>query len=118
MKFDTNMNYLFPENHTVIHYFFDGFKPWENQGMSHTFAAFTVATMVTVNELIRQLRRERNDDELDGISECIEVGDGVWLKGSSFKLGEDKSKQTLEALGWTEARGTVNKPVWIALYKT
>ena len=112
------MNYLFPEKHTVIHYFFDEFKPWEHQGVAHTWAAFTVPTMVTVKQLIRQLRRERNDEQLDGISECIELGDGAWLRGSSFKLSDDNSDQTLEALGWTEARGTVMKPVWLALYKT
>lgn len=112
------MNYLFPEKHTVIHYFFNGFKPWEQQGISHTWAAFTLPTMFTVNQLIRQLRRESNDEGLDGISECIEVGDGVWRQGFSFKLGDPNSDQTLEELGWTEARGTVSKPVWLALYKT
>lgn len=117
VRFESNMNYLFPEQHTVIHFFLDGFKPWEHQGMTHTWAAFKVSTMMTVNELIRQLRCKENNEELDCISECIEVGDGVWLRGSSFKLGEDNSNQTLEALGWNEARGTVSKPVWLALYK-
>ena len=114
------MNYLFPEReaHTLIHFFLDEVKPWESPGGSYTWAAFTVPTMMTVKQLIRQLGRRNSNVELDGISECIELGDGVWLRGSSFKLGDSNADQTLEALGWTEARGTVNKPVWIALYKT
>ena len=119
VDFGTNMRYLFPErqNHTVIHYFLDMAHPWENPGGSPRWAVYLVPTLLTVKQLIRQLGGGNGNDEQSGISECFEVGDGAWLKGSTFMLSDNKSDQTLEALGWTESRGTVSKPVWIALHK-
>ena len=72
--------------------------------------------MMTVKELIRQLGAPKGKDDRVGITEAIELGDGAWLKGSTFVLSHDRSKQTLENLGWDEQRGKNKKPVWLAMW--
>jgi hypothetical protein len=58
-----------------------------------------------------------------GIVECLEIGDGTWLKGSEFWIGhgkgnedamKNKVEQTLAKVGWDDKRGTQSRPVWIA----
>lgn len=111
------LNYLFPEKHTVLHVVAGGHHPWDNPASNFGFTRHKVPCMMTVKELIRQLGATDGGDDKNGITECIECGDGAWIKGSTFFQKDDKSKQSLEALGWDESRGKDKKPVWIALHK-
>ena len=110
-------NYLFPEKHTVLHVIADAHHPWENPGSNFGFNRLKAPCMMTVKELIRQLGATKGGDDKNGITECIECGDGTWIKGSTFFQKDDKSGQTLEALGWDQSRGKDRKPVWIAVHK-
>ncbi len=110
-------NYLFPEKHTVLHVIAGGHLPWENPGNNFGFTRHKVPCVMTIKELIRQLGATKGGDDKNGITECIERGDGAWIIGSTFFQKDDKSKQTLEALGWDESRGKDRKPVWIAVHK-
>lgn len=110
-------NYIFPERHTLVHVVAGGHIPWENPGRRFGFTRLTVPSMMTVKELIRQLGATAGGDDKNGITECIECGDGTWIKGSTFFQKDDKSKQTLETLGWDSTRGQDRKPVWIAVHK-
>ncbi len=111
------MNYIFPEKHTVLHVVAGGHLPWDHPGTSFGFTRHKVPCSMTVKELIRQLGATKGGDDKNGITECLEVGGGVWIKGSSFFQKDDKSKQSLGAIGWDESRGKERKPVWIAVQK-
>jgi len=92
-------------------------QPWDHPGARFSFTVHKTPCMITIKELIRQLGAPGEADDQRGIVECIDLGDGCWLKGSVFKLSEDKSKQKLEEIGWNESRGTTRKPTWLAVYK-
>ena len=111
------LNYIFPEKHTVLHVIAGCHHPWEHPGSKFGFTRHKVPSMMTVKELIRQLGATEGGDDKNGVTECIEVGDGTWIKGSTFLQKHDQSKQSLETLGWDGSRGANKKPVWIALHK-
>jgi hypothetical protein len=77
-----------------------------------------------VSELIEQLGvaarapARANADHV-GICEAIEVGDGVWQKGTQITVSDNITKlgQTLADIGWDELRGEAGrgKPVWLVL---
>lgn len=115
--FPDGLNYIFPAKHTVIHVVTGSHHPWDHPGSIFGFTRHKVPCMMTVKELIGQLGATEGGDDKNGITECLECGDGTWLKGSTFFKKDDKSKQTLEDLGWDESRGKEKKPVWVALQK-
>lgn len=109
--------YLFPENHTMIHFLHDGTRPFDRpQGSTPDFAALKVPTLMTVADLMRRLGVPTDDDDRFGVTECIELGNGYWMKGTTYILGEKKSQRTINEIGWDESRGTSSKPVWIAIH--
>ena len=114
---DGTSSYIFPEKHTKIHFMCFDHQPWDHPGEKFKFITLTVPCMMTIKELIRRLGAPGEADEQRGIVECLNLGDGCWLKGSVFKLSEDKSKQKLEEIGWNESRGTTREPTWLAVYK-
>lgn len=109
--------YLFPASHTIIHFLHDGTRPFDRpQGSTPNFAALKVTTMMTVADLMRSLGVPTDDDDRFGVTECIELGNGHWIRGTTYILGEAKSQKTLKEIGWDESRGTSSKPVWIAIH--
>ncbi|MCJ1295280.1 hypothetical protein MMC34_006842 [Xylographa carneopallida] len=109
--------YIFPENHAIIHLVSFEHQPWDHPGEEFGFTVHKVPCSMPIRELIRRLGCPGTQDPQRGIVECIETGNGVWLKGSVFRLHDDRSKQRLEDIVWTSARGTTRKPVWLAVYK-
>jgi len=114
---DGTSTYIFPEQHTRIHLMGFEHQPWDHPGEQFKFTVHKTPCMMTIKGLIRQLGAPGEGDEQRGIVECINVGDGRWIKGSVFKLSDDKSKQKLEEIGWNESRGTTREPIWLAVYK-
>lgn len=111
--------YLFPERHTMIHFLHDGTRPFDRPpGSTPDFAALKVPTMMTVADLMRRLGVPTDDDDRFGVTECIELGNGYWMKGTTYILGEEKAQRTLEQIGWDESRGRSSKTVWIAIHDT
>ena len=109
--------YLFPDSHTIIHFLFDGTRPFDGHpGCTPEFTALKIPTTMTVADLMRRLGVPDYDNDRFGVTECVEVGDGSWTKGSTYILSEEKTKKTLKAIGWDDSRGVANKPVWIAIY--
>lgn len=109
--------YLFPESHTIVHFLHDGTRPFERPpGSTPEFAALKVPTMMTVADLMRRLGVPTGDDGRFGVTECIELGNGYWMKGTTYMLGEAKSQKTVKEIGWDGSRGTSSKPVWIAIH--
>lgn len=112
------MNYLYPQHHTCVHLLLDGYLPWANPGTEFRFKLYTPATCLTIRELIHQLGTEKTIDMKMGLTECLEVGDGTWLKGSTFFFSDARSEQTLAAVGWDQTRGMGDrKPVWVTLHE-
>lgn len=109
--------YLFPESHTIIHFLHDGTRPFDRpQGSTPDFAALKVPTTMTVADLMRRLGVPTDDDDRFGVTECIELGNGYWMRGMTYILGDVKSQKTVKDIGWDESRGTSSKPVWIAIH--
>ena len=109
--------YIFPEKHVTVHLMRNEHQPWDNPGAVFTFTVHKVPCMMPIKELIRRVGAPGSSDNERGIVECINQGNGRWLKGSVFKHGEDESKQRMEEVGWNESRGTSREPLWLAVYK-
>ncbi|KAF3490958.1 uncharacterized protein GIQ15_00475 [Arthroderma uncinatum] len=120
--------YIFPQKHTTIHIIEAFAAPWNNPGGTFQWRSYRVPPTMTVSELIDQLCPTHGPDgrkaTAQGITECLEVGDGSWLKGSEFWVGgarggdenmKRRVSQTLAAVGWTDQRGTAAPPVWITI---
>ncbi|KAM5445930.1 hypothetical protein MaudCBS49596_006999 [Microsporum audouinii] len=120
--------YIFPQKHTTIHIIEAYTAPWDNPGGTFQWRSYRVPSTMTVSELIEQLCPTKAPDGREatarGITECLEVGDGSWLKGSDFWVGGHRGsddnmkrrvKQTLATVGWTDQRGAVAQPVWITI---
>ncbi|MCJ1480834.1 hypothetical protein MMC06_000989 [Schaereria dolodes] len=118
VTFGDGIGYIFPQNHTIFHIVTGNHLPWECPGARFRFSVFRTPTLITIQELIEQASTESDDNPARGITECIEVGDGSWRRGSSFTLNDDpdRLKQTIKSLGWDESRGTIAKPVLLALH--
>ncbi|KAK2873426.1 hypothetical protein FQN49_002384 [Arthroderma sp. PD_2] len=120
--------YIFPQKHTTIHIIEAYTPPWDNPGGSFQWRSYRVPSTMIVSELIDQLCPTKGPDgrkaTARGITECLEVGDGSWLKGSDFWIGGTRGSdenmkrrvsQTLAAIGWTDQRGGAAQPVWITI---
>ena len=109
--------YIFPRSSTIIHFFADGTRPFEQPpGSTPRYATLEVPTMITVAELMRLLGVPNDNNDRYGITECFETDDDGWTKGRTFILSEDQSKSTLHQVGWDDSRGTRNEPVWLAIH--
>ncbi|KKY22668.1 hypothetical protein UCRPC4_g03170 [Phaeomoniella chlamydospora] len=119
IRFPDGAGYLFPELNCRVNLIEKDVRPWNRPGQSFKWHAFWVPIRCTINELIRQAgakvgaRAESFDTDFS-ICETKEMGDGAWLTGTQYKLGELKSAGTLESVGWDEGRDDSN-PVWLAV---
>ncbi|WEW60481.1 hypothetical protein PRK78_005968 [Emydomyces testavorans] len=123
----SGQGYIFPQAHTTLHVLESNFPPWERPGHPFHWRAFRVPTTLTLKELIEQLCPDKGPKgekvTSRGITECLELGDGAWLKASEFWIGDkgdndamkEKVKQSLAKVGWDEGRGTKARPVWLAV---
>lgn len=109
--------YIFPRSSTIIHFFADGTRPFEQPpGSTPRYATLEVPTMITVAELMRLLGVPNDNNDRYGVTECFETDDDGWTKGRTFILSEDQSKSTLHQVGWDDSRGARNEPVWLAIH--
>lgn len=109
--------YIFPKSSCIINFFADGSRPFERPpGSTPRYATLEVPTMITVAELMRLLGVPTDNNDRYGITECFEAENDSWTKGRTFILSEDKSKSTLQQVGWDDTRGTKSEPVWLAIH--
>lgn len=106
--------YLYPKSHLIVMTPNDGSKLWELNS-SFPFSTYQVPTNFSIKELIEQLGGGKDHT----ITEVHERGDGNWQKGMSIAHGSDKAKERLDSgkVGWTEAKGTDEDPLWVVLHK-
>lgn len=109
--------YLFPAQHSTVHFFHEGHRPFEDPDTARSnlpFQAYQVSVSTTVADLIRLLGFPHGIDgatDRFGVTECVEAADSPWKKGTTYVVSQDRSKKTLQELGWG-----VEKPVWIAVF--
>ncbi|KAJ9291631.1 hypothetical protein DTO021C3_988 [Paecilomyces variotii] len=119
--------YIFPTNHTTIHLIEPNFLPCAHPPRQFKWRVYKVPTTLSLSELIEKVcvvDCPEGKTAVKGIVECIELGDGCWLRGPEFWMGKGKGeedamkgkvKKTLASIGWDEKRGSVAKPVWLAV---
>jgi hypothetical protein len=133
LRLPSGLGYVFPKSHTTIHVIEPGYFPWERPGGTFQWRAYKVPTLLALGEFIGQIyelsseqkryRRSMKNAVLKRVIECVELGDGMWGRGSEFCVGEGRGKDadmkkvvalSLEKIGWDSKRGDSSPPVWVA----
>ncbi|KAH0369921.1 hypothetical protein KCU65_g2985, partial [Aureobasidium melanogenum] len=113
------MQYIYPKHHTCLHIILRT-KVWECNPVPSNLVAktFYVPCVMSITELIEQLMGAEGD-KCKGwaLTEVLEKGDGVFVKGGCVEFGSDKAKKVLGDVGWDEKMGVERPPVWMVLHK-
>ncbi|KAK4545155.1 hypothetical protein LTR36_003706 [Oleoguttula mirabilis] len=114
-------NYMFPMEHTKMHIFQKACKVWESKYKDEQlkFKIFYVDTQSSVKSVIERTLGSSDVDMCNGwaISEVMEHGEGVWIKGTTFEYTNDRANGILASMSWDAKRGTSRPPVWVAVHK-
>ncbi|KAL8651565.1 MAG: hypothetical protein Q9226_004647 [Calogaya cf. arnoldii] len=111
--FERSVQYLFPQDHTVIHFIRDIHMRLDTPISIPVFDAILFPTNLPVVELIRRLGAPTTDDSKFGVMEVQQLGDGKWTAGMTVLLNSDAAKKTLREIGWGSNRGSTAPAVWI-----
>ncbi|KAL8851098.1 MAG: hypothetical protein Q9221_003994 [Calogaya cf. arnoldii] len=111
--FGGGVDYLFPQDHTVIHFIHDVHMRLDTPIPTPGFEARLFPTNLPVVELIRRLGAPTTDDSKFGVMEVHQLGDGKWTAGMTVLLNSDAAKKTLREIGWGTNRGSTAPAVWI-----
>ena len=104
--------YIFPENNTTVHFFYEGTQPWLSYGQLNYWKRMVPSDM-TVRELIQRMGAPEGADDKNGITECIELGNGLWGQGRTFSIAGEASGMTVDAARLQKDGGGV---VWLAVW--
>ncbi|KAK0283803.1 hypothetical protein LTR35_006262 [Friedmanniomyces endolithicus] len=111
-------NYMFPMETLTLHIFKPASKIWlpKYKGRPLPFKIFYASTQKTVKQMIEYVKGAKSSEGAEkcggwAATECIEVGDGTFLKGTTIEYGSDRAKSTFEACGWNGRRGQDLPPV-------
>lgn len=118
-----NAGYIFGKKQCTFNIVKGRIKPWQSANCLFQFETVHADCRMPIKEFIEQIDAAgrapaRASQEAIGICEMIEVGDGVWRKGSQYLLGDlVKIGQSLGDAGWDEFRGEagMGKPVWLVV---
>ena len=72
-----------------------------------------VPSDMTVRELIQRMGAPEGADDRNGITECIELGNGLWGQGRTFSIAGEASGMTVDAARLQKDGGGV---VWLAVW--
>ncbi|KAI9884897.1 MAG: hypothetical protein M1823_003304 [Watsoniomyces obsoletus] len=109
------MTYLFPAEYTCLHVILNPVVPFESPDVEFQFTILRCPVNMTVLELLNQLGATKGPADKNGVTECLELGDGYWSKGLSIFKSDGAAKSTLAQVGWDQKRGTSHKPVWLVV---
>ncbi|KAL1854153.1 hypothetical protein Plec18170_004917 [Paecilomyces lecythidis] len=127
LTLSSGAGYIFPTNHTTIHLIEPNFLPFAHPPSPFKWRVYKVPTTLSLSELIEKVcvvDCPAGKTAVKGVVECIELGDGCWLRGPEYWMGKgkgeadamkEKVKKTVGSIGWDEKRGSVAKPVWLAV---
>ncbi|TKA77534.1 hypothetical protein B0A55_02262 [Friedmanniomyces simplex] len=116
---------MFPLETLTLHIFNPAAKIWlpRYKHRALAFKIFHANTQKTVRQMIEYVKGAKASEGPEkcagwAATECIEVGDGTFLKGTTIEYTSDKAKSTFEECGWNGRRGRDLPPVWIAVHKS
>lgn len=72
-----------------------------------------VPSNMTVRELIRRMGAPEGADDRNGITECIELGNGLWGQGRTFSIAGEPSGMAIDTARLQKDRDGV---VWLAVW--
>jgi hypothetical protein len=93
--------------HTIFMRIQGNICPWLSPGAALQVEALAAASTTGLNRLIQICNDCPPADELENmaITECIELGSGLWEKGQTFKYNDTVSRVlTMKDAGWDNTR--------------
>ncbi len=108
---------LLPRKFVELHVICGGVVPYRTPRSDFRFKRVRAPTNMTVAELLTALGATRGAAGKNGLTECVEVGEGVWAKGVSVFRDKPDANKTLAQLGWDDSRGDTQPPVWLVVHR-
>ncbi|KAJ4383414.1 hypothetical protein N0V86_001461 [Didymella sp. IMI 355093] len=93
--------------------------PWLSPGAQFVTEMFNISSSTGLNRLIQVCNNNAGADECENmaITECIELGNGLWEKGQTFKYGDAVARVlTMKDAGWDNKRnrtGGQSLHIWL-----
>lgn len=93
--------------------------PWLSPGAAFVTEMFNISSSTGLNRLIQVCNNNASADECENmaITECIELGNGMWEKGQTFKYGDAVARVlTMKDAGWDNKRnrtGGQSLHIWL-----
>jgi hypothetical protein len=108
---------LLPRHVVHLHIVQSGVVPYAAPQSDFRFKLVRAPTNMTVLELLTVLGATRGAAGQNGVTECVEVGEGVWAQGVSVFGDKNDAKKTLAQMGWDQTRGDTRHPVWLVVHR-
>ncbi|KAH7355577.1 hypothetical protein BKA66DRAFT_446528 [Pyrenochaeta sp. MPI-SDFR-AT-0127] len=93
--------------HTIILQVKGNVCPWLSPGAQFQVEALAMASTTGLNRLIQVCNNGASADDCENmaVTECIELGNGMWEKGQTFKYNDAVSRVlTMKDAGWDNKR--------------
>jgi hypothetical protein len=93
--------------HTIALWIKGNVCPWLSPGAQFQVECLGFASTTGLNRVIQVLNDGRPDAECENmaVTECIELGNGMWEKGQTFKYNDAVSRVlTMKDAGWDNTR--------------
>lgn len=93
--------------------------PWLSPGAQFVTEMFNISSSTGLNRLIQVCNNNASADDCENmaITECIELGNGLWEKGQTFKYGDAVARVlTMKDAGWDNTRnrtGGQSLHIWL-----
>jgi hypothetical protein len=97
--------------HTLAIWIQGNVCPWLSPGAQFHIQPLCFASTTGLNRVIQVLNDGKPADECENmaITECIELGNGMWEKGQTFKYNDAVSRVlTMKDAGWDNTRNRTN----------
>lgn len=97
--------------HTIFYRITGNICPWLSPGTQLGIEQLAAASTTGLNRLIQICNDGTPADELENcaVTECIELGNGMWEKGQTFKYNDAVSRVlTMKDAGWDNTRNRQN----------
>ncbi|KAF2031045.1 hypothetical protein EK21DRAFT_63988 [Setomelanomma holmii] len=93
--------------HTIVIWLKGNVCPWLSPGAQFQVEPMQFTSTTGLNRLIQVLNNGLGPDECENmaVTECIELGNGMWEKGQTFKYNDAVSRVlTMKDAGWDNTR--------------
>lgn len=100
-----------PAAHSIVMHIKGNVCPWLSPGAQFQVEPLAFSSSTGLNRLITVLNDNKPAEECENmaITECIELGNGMWEKGQTFKFNDAVSRVlTMGDAGWDNTRNREN----------